>query len=51
MTFIDIVPHFLGQDGKPRAELYVADGVHFSSKGYAVVARLLREKVGLKQGL
>ena len=45
LEFVDLFPAFSGADGKPRAELFVADGTHFSAKGYAVVAGLLREKL------
>ena len=45
LEFIDLFPAFSGADGKPRVELFVEDGTHFSAKGYAVVAGLLREKL------
>jgi lysophospholipase L1-like esterase len=44
LTFIDLFPKFLGADGQPRAELFVEDGTHFTPKGYAIVADLVREK-------
>lgn len=43
--FIELVPAFLDDKGKFRAELFVLDGTHFSAKGYEVVARLLRNKL------
>lgn len=45
VAFIDLVPAFLGDDGKYRPELFVKDGVHFSPKGYAIIAKLLSEKL------
>lgn len=45
VEYIDLVPHFLNAEGKPRAELYVSDGVHFTPQAYEIVARLLREKL------
>ena len=45
VDFVDLFPVFLGADGQPRAELYVADGTHFSPKGYAALASLLRDKL------
>lgn len=42
--FIDLFPAFLDEKGQFRAELFVEDGTHFSSKGYEVVAGLLRGK-------
>jgi hypothetical protein len=35
----------LGADDQPRTELFVADGTHFSAKGYAIVAGLIRERM------
>lgn len=45
VAFIDLFPAFAGADGKTRTELFVEDGTHFSAKGYAVVAGLIREKL------
>jgi lysophospholipase L1-like esterase len=35
----------LGPDGKPRAELFVKDGLHLSADGYKLWAALLRSKL------
>lgn len=43
--FIDLVPAFLGDEDKFRADLFVQDGTHFSPKGYELVAGLLRDKL------
>jgi lysophospholipase L1-like esterase len=34
LDFIDIYPAMLGDDGKPRPELFVADGLHMTPEGY-----------------
>lgn len=36
LTFVDIVGPMLGEDGKPRPELYVKDGLHMTPEGYKV---------------
>ncbi len=41
LAFVDIEPAMLGEDGKPRPELLVADGLHLSAEGYALWAALL----------
>jgi len=44
--FLDITPLMLGEDGKPRPELLVQDGLHMTSEGYklwtAAIAPLLK---------
>ena len=34
LTFIDVFPKMLGEDGRPRPELYQGDGLHMTRKGY-----------------
>ena len=34
--FIDVAPPMLGDDGTPRRELFVKDGLHLSPAGYAI---------------
>jgi lysophospholipase L1-like esterase len=36
LGFVDVDGPMLGWDGKPRADLFVADGLHLSPKGYAL---------------
>ena len=36
LTFIDVYGVMLGSDGKPRPELFVADGLHMTPAGYAL---------------
>lgn len=42
MDFIDAFDVFLGADGKPRPELYVADKLHNSPEGYSIRSELVR---------
>lgn len=35
VTFVDVASAFLGTDGQPAPELFVADQLHLSGKGYA----------------
>lgn len=42
LTFLDIEPPMLGEDGRPREELFVEDGLHLSDAGYALWSDLLR---------
>jgi lysophospholipase L1-like esterase len=39
--FIDVGPAMLGEDGKPKPELFVKDGLHMTSAGYEVWNKLL----------
>ena len=36
LTFIDIAPVMLGEDGKPLADLFLKDGLHLNARGYAL---------------
>lgn len=40
-VFIDIHNAMLGSDGKPLAELYLADGLHMTAAGYAIWTKAL----------
>lgn len=42
LTFVDVDQPMLGEDGKPRAELFVKDGLHLSEEGYRLWTKLLR---------
>lgn len=42
LVFVDVEKPMLGPDGKPRAELFLRDGLHLNAKGYQVWAELLR---------
>ena len=47
LTFIDVFPKMLDQDGLPRPEIYVSDRLHMNARGYelwkSVVGPYLRE--------
>jgi lysophospholipase L1-like esterase len=36
LSYVDVFTPMLGADGKPREELFVADRLHLSEKGYAL---------------
>lgn len=42
LGFIETGAAFLGEDGKPRADLLLPDGLHLNDAGYAVLAALVR---------
>ena len=42
LKFIDCADMTPGSDGKPRAELFVADGLHFNAVGYKLLAERVR---------
>ena len=41
-AYIDVHPDMMGADGKPRPELFVADGEHMTPEGYKIWNRLVR---------
>lgn len=41
-VFLDVAPAILGDDHKPRPDLFIADGLHLNEKGYARVTELLK---------
>ncbi len=42
LRFLDVATPLLGDDGKPRRELFADDGLHLNEKGYAVWASILK---------
>jgi lysophospholipase L1-like esterase len=36
LQFINVYPHMLGADGKPKPDIFVEDGLHMNAKGYAI---------------
>lgn len=40
-TFVDIAPAMLGEDGLPRKELFVEDGLHMTPAGYEAWTKLV----------
>lgn len=41
IVYIDIVTPMLGDDGKPRGDLFLKDGLHLNAKGYALWTKVL----------
>lgn len=41
LTFLDVDAPMLGEDGQPREELFVKDGLHLSDEGYKLWSALL----------
>ena len=41
LEVIDIWEPMLGEDGKPRRELFVGDGLHLNAKGYALWTKVV----------
>lgn len=42
LEFLDIDKPMIGDDGKPRKELFIADGLHLSEAGYKIWVELLK---------
>jgi lysophospholipase L1-like esterase len=42
LAYVDVVTPMLGEDGKPRQELFGKDGLHMNDKGYELWASLLK---------
>ena len=42
LSFIDIDTPMIGDDGKPRSELFIKDGLHLSAAGYEIWSDLVR---------
>jgi len=40
-VYVDVRPDMMGADGKPKPELYVADGEHMTPEGYKIWNRLV----------
>ena len=45
LRFVDIDTPMVGADGKPRAELFVKDGLHLSGAGYVLWSRLVEAEL------
>ena len=41
LAFVDIDTPMIGGDGKPKQELFIADGLHLSAEGYELWTKLL----------
>lgn len=42
LKYLETYPMVLGPDGQPRAELFVADKLHFNAEGYKLLAERVR---------
>jgi len=42
LVYVDTFTPMLGEDGKPRPELFLKDGLHMNAKGYKVWADVLK---------
>lgn len=42
LTYLDVVTPLLGEDGKPRQNLFQKDGLHLNAEGYKLWAELLK---------
>lgn len=36
LSFIDVFPHMMGDDGTPKPDIFVADRLHMNEKGYVI---------------
>lgn len=43
LSFIDMHPHMLGDDGKPKPEIFLEDKLHMNANGYAIWKRVVGE--------
>ncbi|NLX12772.1 MAG: hypothetical protein GXY44_03845 [Phycisphaerales bacterium] len=43
LSYIDVFTNMLGPDGRPRLELFVADGLHLNRKGYELWTILIAD--------
>ena len=42
LAYLDVAKPLLGDDGKPRRELFAKDGLHLNAKGYEIWSALLK---------
>lgn len=49
LHYADVATTMLGADGKPRAELFVPDGLHLSTAGYDVWTSVVRQSLAAIQ--
>ena len=43
LSFIDVFPHMMAENGEPKPEIFVADRLHMNEKGYAIWKRVVGE--------
>jgi lysophospholipase L1-like esterase len=49
LRYLDVATPMLGDDGKPRRELFQGDGLHLNEKGYALWAERLKPHLKAEQ--
>jgi lysophospholipase L1-like esterase len=49
LVFLDVFTPMLGEDGKPRPELFIKDGLHMNEKGYEIWAGLVKPIMSTKK--
>lgn len=42
LTFINVFPRMLGEDGRPRPEIFVEDRLHMNAKGYELWTSIIK---------
>jgi lysophospholipase L1-like esterase len=42
LSYIDVASPMLGQDGEPRSDIYLLDGLHMNSVGYAIWTQAIK---------
>ena len=50
LTFLDVWPVMLGEDGKPRGDIFLDDGLHMNDVGYKLWVDLLAPHLGNSKG-
>jgi lysophospholipase L1-like esterase len=43
LAFINVFPHMLGEDGKPKPDIYLEDKLHMNANGYAIWKKVVGE--------
>ena len=43
LSFIDVHPHMLGEDGKPKPDIYLNDKLHMNANGYVIWRKVVGE--------
>ncbi len=47
LYYIDVFTVMLGEDGTPRTDIFIEDGLHMNKAGYALWTEVVREELGL----